>query len=186
MGCRATRKSRRWNIVQLKCRATRLSRRWDIAQLKCRASEKSRKWYVAQLKCCADGISRKKCRANDVNPTNDSGRDFKFQYRNDKWNKRAITNGKSNYYFLLNNSNNQTLKIQQKISTGIFFKKARGTPRFFFHFFALFFWWDLHILTIRSVWGTQNGYNRCLLLNLSILNGPGGGQFAVERLEGEK
>jgi len=71
MGCRATRKSRRWNIVQLKCRATRLSRRWDIAQLKCRASEKSRKWDVAQLKCRADEISRKKCRANDVNLISD-------------------------------------------------------------------------------------------------------------------
>jgi len=65
---RANGMSRNWEVAQMGYRAIEMSRKWDVAQLICRASEESRKWDVAQLKCRADGISRKKCRANDVNP----------------------------------------------------------------------------------------------------------------------
>ena len=52
------------------CRAIEKSRKWDVAQTGCRAVEKSRNWDVAQLGSRANGISRKKCRTNDVNSLN--------------------------------------------------------------------------------------------------------------------
>jgi len=62
MKCRATGKSRRWDIAQLKCRADRMSRNWNVAHLKSHANGMSRRWDVAQM-----GYRAKKCRSNDVN-----------------------------------------------------------------------------------------------------------------------